>query len=295
MSAAVDEGAVVAEAEMAQALSDGEELADPEWDNEGELEEEELEGEEYFDEEYEEGEDFDDEDFDDEEGEDFHDAPHFPPLYTMIVGPLHTVGQHGDNIPHVRKLLLEGADVNQQTPEGWTPLMVSGSSGQPDVMSLLLAYGADILVRDHLGNGALEWTEHRVRGHDEDVVLTVPPGPTHMACATILRLAGEHWSPANHHLFPKEQRRTAVQLLLLGRLLMQRPADGPDGLQLGLGFFDVWVAHVMPHAIERPEVARNAALLAMPSPSYSPPESPPASPALHSPPPLEPAPVASPL
>ena len=39
MSAAVDEGAVVAEAEMAQALSDGEELADPEWDNEGELEE----------------------------------------------------------------------------------------------------------------------------------------------------------------------------------------------------------------------------------------------------------------
>ena len=67
----------------------------------------------------------------------------FPELYAAVVGPV--LDESGDWIGHtggdeqkVEKLLREGTDVDVQTPQGWTPLMVSGSTGQPHMMLRLV-------------------------------------------------------------------------------------------------------------------------------------------------------------
>ena len=178
----------------------------------GELSEENANNDAGFDELEEEVEEYDeDEEDEDEEGEEEEeegeeddtdydsDGDCFPALYTAIVGPPNTIGEHGDNLDIVLRLLDEGADVNEQTPEGWTPLMVSGSTGQPTVMCALLARGADILARDQTGNGAEEWTLHTVRGHADDVVLTVRPGMAHNSCAEILKVAPRLEPRTPHH------------------------------------------------------------------------------------------------
>ena len=42
------------------------------------------------------------------------DSGPFPPLYTAIVGPIGTVGEHGDNWSEVERLLQSGVDVNER-------------------------------------------------------------------------------------------------------------------------------------------------------------------------------------
>ena len=132
---------------------------------------------------------------DGESGEESDEETFFP-LYAAIAGPVFTVNQHGDNEPEVRRLLAEGADVNQTTRQGWTPLMVSGSTGQPSIMHLLLRAGADISGVDHQRNSALDWTRHTVRGFEDDVVLSLERGAGHAECIQgsqdLLRRQGFH-------------------------------------------------------------------------------------------------------
>ena len=195
------------------------------------------------------------------------DETPFPELYGTIAGPLGTVGNHGDNEGRVQTLLAEGHAVNERTrDQGWTPVMVSGSTGQPNIMRILLRHGADIDERDSQGNSALDWTLHRARGFPDDIVFSMALHSGHEACAELLRTAAQPWSPATHDLFPHAQRRMAAHILRVGYALSRRPAAASiesteseepscsrsEALgQLSQGFLDAWISVVMPLVIER--------------------------------------------
>ena len=193
--------------------------------------------------------------------DDEEDSPCFPALYAAIAGPRGTVGRHGDNEPIVRALLhAEPAAVNLHTVQGWTPLMVSGSTGQPGIMRLLLRHGANPDDRDTAGNSVADWTRHCVKGFDDDIVLEMELHDGHRECLAILEAVEQLWSPASHALYPHWARERCVELLRLGYLLSLQPRGQPEGAEppihtLGRGFADVWVAAVLPLAVERAPLA----------------------------------------
>ncbi len=57
------------------------------------------------------------------------------------------VCRRGD-VAAVRRLLEEGADVNQIDTAGWTPLMNASAAGHVQVAGLLIDSGADVNYRD---------------------------------------------------------------------------------------------------------------------------------------------------
>lgn len=182
----------------------------------------------------------------------------FPELYAKVAGAYAEVagacvGSNGGDEAEIQRLLREGTDVDVQTSQGWTPLMVSGSTGQPSVMRLLLRWGANVSACDKKGNNALAWTRHKVVGHGDDIVLTMPTTEEHESCAKILALAAQPWSPANHHLFPAKQRAAAVACLHAGVLLSMHRQSCAGGPPLGRAFLDAWLDDVIPAAVRRDE------------------------------------------
>jgi TonB family protein len=61
----------------------------------------------------------------------------------------------------VKKLLLQGANVDVTTERGQTPLMLASISGLLEVVRVLLEAGADAQLRDRLGLTALDWSQRR--------------------------------------------------------------------------------------------------------------------------------------
>ena len=61
----------------------------------------------------------------------------------------------------VSALLAEGADVNETTSGGQTPLILAVIFGHTKVVRLLVKAGADPHVRDNLGLDAIEWAQRR--------------------------------------------------------------------------------------------------------------------------------------
>ena len=55
----------------------------------------------------------------------------------------------------VKKLLEEGVDVNDKTPDGYTALMLAAGAGHLNILELLLLEGADINGRGHSDYTAL--------------------------------------------------------------------------------------------------------------------------------------------
>ena len=47
----------------------------------------------------------------------------------------------------VEKLIQAGADVNEQTEMGWTPLHLASENGRVEVITALLAAGADKTIK----------------------------------------------------------------------------------------------------------------------------------------------------
>ena len=73
--------------------------------------------------------------------------------------------------------------------------------------------------------------------------------PAGSAADLVLR-AAEPWSPQTHHLFPYYDRRDARELILLGAQL-SRESRFDDIHGSAMAIRDVWLAFVMPHAVER--------------------------------------------
>jgi hypothetical protein len=72
--------------------------------------------------------------------------------------------------------------------------------------------------------------------------------PRHEGAQLVVRAAAP-WSPlANHRLFPAKARACAVDLLLLCHLLAR---ERPELARAGRALIDVWVNHIMPHALRR--------------------------------------------
>lgn len=77
----------------------------------------------------------------------------------------------------VQILLDAHVPVDAQTTEGLTALMEAATSGQADILTLLLRAGADPSIKDEKGRTALDWAmeEHQQAAVD---VLRKPPPPT---------------------------------------------------------------------------------------------------------------------
>ena len=99
----------------------------------------------------------------------------------QLGAPLDLVDEFGNSALHracryghaaVAKALLDGkfegrgAAIDLQSADGWTPLIVAGLHGHEGVVRLLLARGADVVLRDRNGRTVLWWSE---RGGGEAV------------------------------------------------------------------------------------------------------------------------------
>lgn len=81
--------------------------------------------------------------------------------------PLHAAIRAND-LPAASDLLRAGADPSRRDPEGFTPLMIAAGLGQPYMVSMLLAAGADVLAIDpRMGTTALH---KAAQGGNPDVI-----------------------------------------------------------------------------------------------------------------------------
>ncbi|HEY0727275.1 MAG TPA: ankyrin repeat domain-containing protein, partial [Pyrinomonadaceae bacterium] len=61
----------------------------------------------------------------------------------------------------VNAVLANGADVNERTRGGQTPLILATIFGHTHLIPLLLDAGADPQLRDNLGLNAIDWAQRR--------------------------------------------------------------------------------------------------------------------------------------
>jgi hypothetical protein len=90
--------------------------------------------------------------------------------------PLTSAVTSGDE-KAVSALLANGADVNERTSGGQTPLILAVIFGRTNIVRLLVNAGADPGQRDNLGLNAIDWAQRR--GLNEAVeILTSKPQPS---------------------------------------------------------------------------------------------------------------------
>ena len=77
-----------------------------------------------------------------------------PPLDEFGRSELHYAARDGD-LTAVQKLVSQGADVNLQDGQGWTPLHFAAQALSEPVTSYLLARGAAVDCEDRFGNTPL--------------------------------------------------------------------------------------------------------------------------------------------
>lgn len=87
--------------------------------------------------------------------------------------PLTSAVQSGDESA-VSALLAEGADVNETTGGGQTPLILAVIFGHTHIVQQLVAAGADPEQRDNLGLNAIEWAKRRGLNEALDILTNTP-------------------------------------------------------------------------------------------------------------------------
>ena len=79
---------------------------------------------------------------------------------TLLTPPIQRAAEK-DNLPRVKKLIEEGANVNARNFDWWTALMYASEYGYTDIAKLLLEAGADVNARTKLGETALKSTSKK--------------------------------------------------------------------------------------------------------------------------------------
>jgi ankyrin repeat protein len=118
-------------------------------------------------------------------------------------GPLHyaAFAGHGE----IAALLLEnGADVNARTPNGSTALMMAVYEGKEDVVKQLLARGADPVLKNDRGEGALDWAFK----HERLAIARIVASPSQFAAAA--NLPRSHWPQAVRSQAPEPAQAAAA-------------------------------------------------------------------------------------
>lgn len=79
--------------------------------------------------------------------------------------PLHYAVTHPEDVSlSITRLLLEHhAFIDAQSPNGSTPLMMAAMYGRPEVVKLLLEEGADPLMKNEQGLGAIDFAQRSQR------------------------------------------------------------------------------------------------------------------------------------
>jgi ankyrin repeat protein len=65
------------------------------------------------------------------------------------------------DVETVRRLALDGVEINGQSPNGTTPLMAAVKNGQTDTAFELIELGADLSLADDDGMTAIEWAKKK--------------------------------------------------------------------------------------------------------------------------------------
>jgi ankyrin repeat protein len=83
------------------------------------------------------------------------------------------------DIETVRRLALDGVEVNAQSPNGTTPLIAAVKNGHSETAFELIELGADLSIADSDGMTAVEWARKKgqpmlVKGLEE--LATKAPG-----------------------------------------------------------------------------------------------------------------------
>ena len=136
--------------------------------------------------------------------------------------------------------------------QGWTPLHHLEVLS-PARTRALLRDGANVHARPTEGverktpvERADELFEGRTEAAKQALVDRGPAGLGHVI--ELVRRAAGPWSPRSHDLFAAAERARAVELLCVGYHLAAQPRFGGEAQAL----IDVWVSHVMSHAVRRP-------------------------------------------
>ncbi len=135
----------------------------------------------------------------------------------------------------VSAVLANGADVNERTGGGQTPLILATIFGHTHLIPLLLDAGADPQMRDNLGLNAIDWAQRR--GATEAIgVLTGKPGRTSSARietsepARTLRTARAPKAEEEKPKSVSEEERSRRWLAgLKQRIAEQSQIETPDG------------------------------------------------------------------
>lgn len=91
--------------------------------------------------------------------------------------PLTSAVTSGDESA-VSALLAEGADVNETTSGGQTPLILAVIFGHTHIVQQLIEAGADPQQRDNLGLNAIEWAQRRGLTEAHDILTNTPRAAT---------------------------------------------------------------------------------------------------------------------
>lgn len=135
----------------------------------------------------------------------------------------------------VKAVLANGADVNERTGGGQTPLILATIFGHTHLISLLLDAGADSQLRDNLGLNAIDWAQRR--GATEVIeVLSKKPSRTPTISTTTrpqtpsVRSATRIESDAERSSAVSEEERSRRWIAgLKQRIAEQAQHEVPDG------------------------------------------------------------------
>ena len=135
----------------------------------------------------------------------------------------------------VKALLASGADVNEQTGGGQTPLILATIFGHTHLIPLLLEAGADPQLRDNLGLNAVDWAQRRGATEAIEVLTNKPsrrapnkiaPPPPTVPSREIKSVAHESERPREVSQAEKSQRWLAG---LKQRIAEESQREVPDG------------------------------------------------------------------